>query len=77
LATDSRLEGDDMIRIHDDFWREDCVAMVGIGEDDECIVEVLPVGGDEAREYSFDGPEEAAAKRDEMVRLIEAFMERG
>jgi hypothetical protein len=62
-----------MLRIQDDTWREDCVAMIGMDDDDECVIQVLPVGQSETFDYAFDDSEEADRTKGELVVQWEAF----
>ena len=63
-----------MIQIFEDFWREDCIAMVGISFDDESVVQILPVGRDNPHEHTFDDGDEATAARDEIVSKMKKWM---
>ena len=62
-----------MLKIQGDVWREDCVAMIGLIDDDDCVVQVVIVGGGDSYEYEFDTPEEAVTAKEELVKQWEAF----
>ncbi len=62
-----------MLKIQDDYWREDCVAMIGLSADEDCVVQILPVGQVETHDYEFDDTDEAERIKEELVKQWEAF----
>lgn len=62
-----------MLKIEEDYWREDCVAMIGMDNDNDRVVQILPVGQADTFDYIFDNATKANAAKEELIQQWEAF----